>query len=127
MLAGMDPFDSDPPFDPERRYTTKEYLAYEMSAQWRYDLRDGRIRPCPPSDYEHVSIMSDLLCAVSDRLDDTPYEVFTSNVRVVVDHARCFLHPDLSVIDRRPRLMPPTDNISLLEPRVVFEIYSAES
>jgi Uma2 family endonuclease len=98
-----------------------------MSAQWRYDLRDGHIRPCPQSDITHSGLIVDLMCAVSNRLDDSPYEVFLSSVRIVIDPERCFLHPDLSVVDRDPRLMPPMDNISLLEPRVVFEIYSSES
>ena len=123
----MDPFDPDPPIDPDRRYTVGEYLAYELSAQWWYDYYNGFIRPKVFSTPRHSRLRVNVLCAIADQLDDSPYEMFGGEMRVAVDPDRCFLHPDWSIVTVDPQLMPPADNVSILEPRVLIEVYTAES
>lgn len=115
------------PVDLSRRYTVEEYLAIDEGAEVRYEYRDGEIIDMSGGTFEHALIASNLIRHAGNRLAGSPCRVFTSDLRVRALRNRRYCHPDVTVVCGQPVFDPPNRRVTVVNPKVVFEVLSTST
>lgn len=111
----------------ERRiYSEDEYLALDADLDVKYEFYDGHIVAMAGAAPQHVTIAAQTSRAMNNRLDDTPCQAGSSDLRVQLEGAKNYLFPDVVVWcdDARWAGRAPK---TLLTPLVVVEILSAST
>lgn len=108
---------------PQTKYTPAEYLALEREAFDKHEYFDGVISLRARSNVHHVRISGNICCGLLNQLDDSPYEPFSSDMRVKVSATGFYTYPDVSVACA-PQVYEDAEDDVLLNPRVLFEVLS---
>ena len=107
------------------RMTAEEYFAFEEASHDKHEFHAGEVLAMSGAMPRHVRIAGRLYRALGSRLDGTPCEPYTSDLRVAVDEADRYLYPDVSVFCGPLGFGPGDKNqVAPNNPRVVFEVSS---
>ena len=107
-------------------HTAEEYLAIERASDERSELVDGRIRARARSNLVHVAIMGNVAAHVHARLRDGSCTVLAAVMRVKVSRTGMYAYPDVVAFCGPPELEDSFED-TLLNPGVIFEVYSDET
>ena len=103
--------------------TPEEYIALEDVTPYRSEFYDGAMLAMKDRSYANVVINGNLIVQLHRRLDDTPWEFFSSGMRVVVPSIPLYTYPDGSVV-RRPACTAEHSNTTLVDPCLIVEVLS---
>jgi Uma2 family endonuclease len=110
--------------EPTRRYTVAEYVAIDEASEIKYEFRDGEIIAMSGALFEHVQISSNLNRHLGNRLAGTLCQALNSDLRVRALRNRRYCYPDVTVVCGPPAFDPPDRRVTVVNPRVVFEVLS---
>jgi Uma2 family endonuclease len=108
-----------------KRYTPQEYYRLERDAQTKHEYFDGEIFAMAGGSVNHGRICSSILRAIGNRLEGSPCEAFTSDLRLQVKATGLRTYPDVSVYCG-PLESDPEDSTgqTVTNPTVLFEVLS---
>ncbi|HYW18961.1 MAG TPA: Uma2 family endonuclease [Nodularia sp. (in: cyanobacteria)] len=108
---------------PPRQYSIEEYLAQEETAEYRSEYCNGEILPMAGGSINHNRIIRNLSRLLELSLQEQPYEVFLSDLRLWIPHYREYTYPDILIIkDEAVFQEGRTDTV--LNPSIIFEVLS---
>jgi Uma2 family endonuclease len=113
---------------PLRRFTPQEYYRLERAAQYKSDYYDGEIFDLSGETARHSLIRGNIHRVIGNRLENTSYSVFDSNLRLAIraNGLRCY--PDVSVFCDALKYDPDDDAIeTVTNPTVLIEVLSAST
>ncbi len=105
------------------RYTYREYLAFENSANVRHEFLDGEIYAMAGSTREHAAICANLSSALGVQLRGQGCQVHSSDLRIRVLESGLATYPDVTVVCRRAEL-DPEDRNTVTNPVLIVEVLS---
>lgn len=101
--------------------SVEDYLILDnTSKDVHYEYLDGELHMLAGGKNDHSRIAANLINMLEQALEDSPCQVFTSDVRLKLSETR-YVHPDTAVTCD-PRDLEEDDNISY--PRFVAEVLS---
>jgi Uma2 family endonuclease len=104
--------------------SVEEYLQLDRtSREARYEYVDGFARMLVRGTPDHAKISANIVGVLYSLLDDKPYSLYTSDVRVCLSPTR-YVYPDVAVIADGQR-QGPADSIQ--HPRLIVEVLTAQS
>ncbi|MCE7872235.1 Uma2 family endonuclease [bacterium CPR1] len=106
-----------------RRFTPEEYLQLEETSTCRNEYIGGEIFSMTGGSLDHNRLVGNLFAALKQALRGGPCEVFSSDVRLLVERFTLFTYPDLVVVCGPPRLMADRPD-TLTDARVIVEVLS---
>jgi Uma2 family endonuclease len=106
-----------------RRLTTQEYLDLERTSDVKHEFYQGQITAMSGARVAHVAIVRNLSRQLDTRFDGSLCQVFTNDLRVLVDPLGFYTYPDLVVVCGELQLAPDQFD-SLLNPVVIVEVLS---
>jgi Uma2 family endonuclease len=105
------------------RLTPEEYLAIERAAPFRSEYYNGRMYAMAGGSHPHAIVISNLVRAIGNLLDDRPCLVTSSDLRVRVEPGGLYAYPDVVVVCGRPRYADD-EHDTLLNPLLIIEVLS---
>lgn len=104
------------------RQTVHRYLIQETQAEYKSEYYQGEILPMAGGTPNHNRIGLNFVIAVDAALDDTPCEVFGSDVRLFIEQHAMFTYPDVMIVcgglvyaaGRRDTIINPTVIVEVL-------------
>jgi len=82
----------------QTRYSVEEYLERETTAEFRSEYRDGEIIPMTGGTPNHNQIAGKFYAALMSALEDQPYLVFISDMRLSIPARNTYTYPDVMVV-----------------------------
>ena len=110
---------------PEINRTVEEYLHAERNSGRKSEFLNGKILTTNNSNRTHNLIVSNITIAVGSRLGGNKAEIYVSNMRVQVNANR-LSYPSVVIVSGEPSFLDNRSDV-LLNPTVVFEIYSKDT
>ncbi len=107
----------------KRKLTPEEYLASERGATERSEYYQGETFLLAGASRRHNRISTNISSALDRQLGDRDCDVYSSDMRVLVDPTGLYTYPDL-VVTRGEERFADEQNEVLLNPLVIFEILS---
>ena len=101
--------------------TPEEYLRLENATPYRSEYYDGAMLAMTDRTHANATINGNLLGLLHYRLRDTPWQFFSSSMRVLIDSGPIYTYPDASVTCRPPELAVHSDT-TLINPVLIFEV-----
>ncbi len=108
---------------PPRQYSIEEYLAHEETAEYRSEYRNGEILPMAGGSINHNRIIRNLSRLLELGLQEQPYEVFLSDLRLWIPHYREYTYPDILII-KDEAIFQEGRTDTVLNPSIIFEVLS---
>ncbi len=105
------------------KISVQEYLEGERSSQVRHEYENGEVREMPGGTKEHSGIGRNILAHLYFQLGETSYEVYKSDLRVLISKTGLYTYPDVSVVCGAAQFEDGQQD-SLLNPVMVFEVLS---
>lgn len=105
-----------------KRYTVEEYLALERASETKHEYFDGEIFDMAGASRAHNRIAANLVQQLSNALDDSPCEVYPSDMRVKLPTG-LYTYPDVSIVCSEPQFEGDRQDV-LLNPMVIVEVLS---
>src|SRR5712692_9559471 len=103
--------------------SVEEYLQFDRnSREARYEYIDGYARMLVRGTPDHAKISTNIVGVLYSQLDDKPYTVYTSDMRVRLSPTR-YVYPDVSVVDDGPDNQGQGDIIQ--HPLLVVEVLTS--
>ena len=109
--------------DPKHLLTPQEYLAKERLAPFKSEFYRGEMRVMPLLHYHHCIVNDNMARKIRNQLDSTPFEAFTSDMRIKVEMAQFYTYPDIVIFGDKPLFEDHLQDI-LLNPRALVEVFS---
>ncbi len=116
MLPGMQPAG-------RKCWTVAEYLTMDRAAETKHQFLRGEIFAMAGASREHNLLVSHLLRALGNALEERGCEVYPSDMRVAVHDGELYTYPDISITCDKPRFLDG-ERDTLLNPHVIFEVLS---
>lgn len=110
----------------KQNLTPEEYLANERQARERSEYFQGETFLLAGASRQHNRISTNIASTLDRLLGDRECDVYTSDMRVLVDRTGLYTYPDVVVTCGEERFADDEDEV-LLNPRVIFEILSAST
>jgi len=107
----------------QKTWTVDEYLAFERSSAEKHEFFQGEIFAMAGASREHNLIVSNINAELRNLLRKRPYEVYPSDMRIMIPATGLYTYPDVSVVCGGP-LFDDDQNDTLLNPQVIFEVLS---
>ncbi len=102
-----------------------EYLQFDRnSREARYEYIDGYARMLVRGTPDHAKISTNIVGVLYSQLDNKPYTVYTSDMRVRLSPAR-YVYPDVSVVDDGSNNQAQGDIIQY--PLLVVEVLTSQT
>ena len=109
---------------PKSYITPEEYLEIERKAQFKSEYFDGQMYAMSGAIRAHILIVGNLQAALWQRLEQSPCEIYTNEMRVQV--GRNYVYPDLAVACGQINLLKEHFD-TLLNPVLVVEVLSTST
>jgi Uma2 family endonuclease len=119
MAVGGKRMSSQPP----AFLTPAEYLEIERPAEWKSEYFQGEMVEMPHPNYRHCSIVMNLICKLGNRLEEGPFGLYGSNLRLRVAAIDFYTYPDIMVICGYPEMDGDQDDI-VLNPVLIADVLS---
>ncbi len=84
--------------DPARRMSFDEYLALEAEGDVRHEYLDGEVFAMAGGSLEHAAIAGNVIGHLRGVLRDRPFQVFTSDAKVVIEATGLYTYPDVTIV-----------------------------
>ena len=104
-------------------YTPEEYLALEESAAYKSEYFRGEIFAMSGGSRNHSIIAANIITALNQALVDKPCEVYTSDMRLLVEANGLYTYPDVMVVCGKPQLVKGR-NDTVTNPLLIVEVLS---
>jgi len=105
--------------------TPEDYLAFEREAEIKHEYCNGQLYAMSGATRAHNLITGNMFVALHTQLKGRTCEVYTGEMRVLVDAARSYAYryPDVVVACEEPRFEDDVFD-TLLNPTVIVEVLS---
>ena len=103
--------------------TEEEYLRIERAAEYKSEYYRGEMFAMAGARLKHTRIKRNFERRLGERLDGSPCEPFSSDLRVKVSATGMYTYPDLGVFCGEPQLLDKHFD-TLLNPKLLVEILS---
>jgi len=100
--------------------TEQEYLDGEKRREIKHEYFDGEIYAMSGASSNHQRLISRLVQKISNHLEDTPCEVFSSDMKVRIDEGNKYFYPDVVVACEKEN----GDSYFINSPRLIVEVLS---
>ncbi|MBD2168734.1 Uma2 family endonuclease [Calothrix membranacea FACHB-236] len=104
-------------------YSIEEYLTQEESAEYRSEYRNGEVVAMTGGSINHNRIIRNLSRLLELGLQEQPYEVFISDLRLWIPRYQQYTYPDILIIKGEP-IFQEGRNDTVINPSIIFEILS---
>ncbi len=104
-------------------YTPEEYLALEASAAYKSEYFQGEIFALAGGSRNHSLIAANIIAALNQALVDKPCEVYTSDMRLLVEANGLYTYPDVMVVCGKPQFLKGR-NDTVINPILIVEVLS---
>ncbi|MDX1908519.1 MAG: Uma2 family endonuclease [Bacteroidia bacterium] len=111
---------------PEVMYSPEAYLQREQEARIKLEYFNGRITPMAGGTASHNKISARMITALVTALDNRPFEVYTSDMKIHIPEVNTFVYPDAVVVALAPAFYEGRQDI-LTNPLLVVEVSSPSS
>lgn len=108
---------------PRHRYTFAEYLELEEVARVRHEFYAGEIYAMAGGTPEHAAMAAMIMSLLGRQVSDTPWRVYSSDLRVRVLATGLATYPDVTVICE-PSQRDPQSATHVTNPKVIIEVLS---
>ncbi|MGD9854379.1 MAG: Uma2 family endonuclease [Planctomycetaceae bacterium] len=105
-----------------KRYTVDEYLALERASDVKHEFFDGEIFAMAGGSRPHNLISLNIASELRAALEDSPCEVYPSDMRVKLPTG-LYTYPDCSVVCADPQFDGKQQDV-LLNPLLIVEVLS---
>lgn len=112
---------------PTKRFTPREYLALERTAEYKCEYFNGEIFAMAGASPEHNGVSRNLIARIDEQLRETPCQVFGGDMRVKIPTTGLYTYPDVTIVCGEPLYEIVEDIKTLLNPKVLFEILSGST
>ena len=85
-----------------KRYSVAEYLTIERDSDVKHEFFDGELFAMAGGSRSHNRIIANCIQQLSNALEDSPCEVYPSDMRVKLPTG-LYAYPDVSVVCSEPR------------------------
>jgi Uma2 family endonuclease len=106
-----------------RYVTPQEYLTWERKAEQRSEYYNGVIVLMASASWEHGLITGNVVCHLSNALEETPCATISQDLRVRVPECNKYYYPDVVVICDEPQF-EDREHDTLLNPTLIVEVLS---
>ncbi len=104
-------------------YTPEEYLALEETATYKSEYCEGEIFAMAGGSAHHSRLAVRICTLLELGLEDTPCQVFNSDLKILVKEHDLYTYPDAMVVCGRPEFARGrTDTIT--NPLIIIEVLS---
>ena len=83
-------------------YTVDEYFEIDQQSEEKLEYHNGKIIAMSGGTTTHSKIAAKIITALSNQLDDQPFEIYTSDVKVQIPEYGKFVYADVSVVSGLP-------------------------
>jgi Uma2 family endonuclease len=104
-------------------YSPEEYLELETTAEYRSEYLDGQIIPMAGGKPNHNKISLNLSSALNYALKKTAYDVFMSDLRLMIPDRSLYTYPDVMVAET-PLMFAENRQDTITNPIAIAEILS---
>lgn len=104
-------------------YTIEQYAELEEKAVYKNEYYAGYINPMPQVSPQHCALAANICGEIGRWLKRTPYQVYSSSLRVTVTAVEFSTYPDVTIVCGEPHVNP-FDKNSIINPSVIFEVLS---
>jgi Uma2 family endonuclease len=105
------------------KMTPEEFLVWERLQEYKHEYYHGHIVDMSGASLAHNFIQSNLFAAIGHHLENKPYHVFGSDLRIEVKAAESYFYPDISIVCGEPELSDTAMDM-IRNPAVLIEILS---
>lgn len=99
----------------------KDYLEGEKISQIKHEYVDGEVYAMSGASKNHQRLIARLVQKIGNHLEDTPCDVFSSDIKVQAESGRNYFYPDVVVSCNRE---DEEDEYYTRTPRLVIEVLS---
>lgn len=105
------------------KLTPQQYLEHERRAEFKSEYFNGEVFAMAGASRWHVLIVSNVNRVAGTALQNRPYEVYSSDLRVRIPTTGLYTYPDVVIVCGEPQF---EDDVldTLLNPTVLVEILS---
>lgn len=111
---------------PKLHFTPEEYLALELSAEYKSQYFAGEIFAMAGAQPWHDDVANNIRNLLHQQFRGRPCKYYSSDVRVQIAAGDMYTYPDISALCGTPVFETAGDPQSLVNPQVIFEILSTE-
>lgn len=109
---------------PVQRLTAQEYLAIERaSVEQKHEFYAGEMFAMGGASREHNSATIDLATWLNTHLRQSGCDVFSTDMRVLIDRTGLYTYPDIVALCEEPEFLDGEFD-TLLNPRLIVEVLS---
>lgn len=109
---------------PVRRLTAQEYLQIERSSvDQKHEFYAGEMFAMAGASREHNSVNVDLTTWLNTQLREKGCDVYSNDMRVLVDRTGLYTYPDILVTCDEPEFLDDEFD-TLLNPQIIVEVLS---
>lgn len=109
----------------EKIYSVEDYLRTERKTATNQEFIDGKILNSQKSSRIHSLLVTNTTISIGSRLNSQQCEIYAGNMRVQISQNR-FCYPSVVVVNGKP-VFSGRESDTLLNPTIVFEIFSTEN
>jgi Uma2 family endonuclease len=107
----------------ERRYSLDEYRAIAETSKEKCEYHDGEIITMTGGTATHSRISRNIVNLLDNKLEDTNFEAFNSDLRIWIPKYRCGVYPDAMVVDGQLQFHDGRED-EILNPLLIIEVLS---
>jgi Uma2 family endonuclease len=107
----------------KRKYTVDEYLELEAASEEKHEYYHGELFVMQGAKFQHNQVTANLLSYLGEKLRGKSCKPYGSDMRVHIESNTLFTNPDISIICGPP-VFRNDDEINLLNPTVIIEVFS---
>ena len=98
----------------------QNYLEGEKLSEIKHEYVDGEVYAMAGASKNHQRLIARLVQKIANHLDNTPCEVFSSDIKVRADNGKKYFYPDVLVVCSDDN----TDDYYTESPRIIVEVLS---
>ena len=107
----------------QKRYSSDEYLAFEVESETRHEYINGEIVPMTGGTPNHNKIALNLSSIINFGLKRQPFEVYVTDQRLWIPKRNLYTYPDVMIM-AQPIELAPNRRDTLVNPIFIAEVLS---
>ena len=107
----------------EKVYTVDEYFEIDQQSEEKLEYHNGKIITMSGGTTTHSKIAAKIITALSNLLDDQPFDIYTSDIKVQIPEYDKFVYADASVVSGAPEHYQRRRD-TIVNPLLVMEVLS---
>jgi Uma2 family endonuclease len=106
------------------RMTEDEYLRMEEAAETKHEFWNGQIIDMAGATVDHVTVATNFIIELGNRLKGKPCKAYNSDLRVRVKESGNYCYPDVTVVCGPVEYARPDRRTTITNPQVLIEVAS---